>query len=367
MGKVGTDVAKDAADILLLDDHFPNILRGVKFGRTIFDTFKKFTCYNLTNNCFELLMFIGFIILQMPLPLSTILILSLDLFANIYPNIAFATEPAEKKIMERKPRNCKTDHIVTMKMFIYAYLFTGVMDACGGFLTYFVILNNYGMNPLNVIGMLSTEGLYPAPNDVYNPYYDQYSGNSNAFLSANYEKLGIFSATGVGANGTTPPTTINTNTVQDVGIDLRVFYYFFPQSSWGKCFWDDISLIGTPVCYSSEAVFHAQGGVYIAAIIGVLGWGVHFRAIQTSAFSHEFTNSQMNFAYFLQLGIAVFIVFCPGVQEGFGVRSIHVQEFFPAFAFWISGYALEELRKYLVRTIKEPNDSPGYFYRYFYY
>jgi Ca2+-transporting ATPase len=45
MGKVGTDVAKDAADILLLDDYFPNILLGIKEGRTIFDTFKKFTCY----------------------------------------------------------------------------------------------------------------------------------------------------------------------------------------------------------------------------------------------------------------------------------------------------------------------------------
>ena len=367
MGKVGTDVAKDAADILLLDDHFPNILKGIKYGRTIFDTFKKFTCYNLTNNMFELMMFLAFIILQLPLPLSTILILSLDVFANIYPNIAFASEPAEKKIMERKPRNAKTDHIVTLKLFIYAYLFCGMMDAAGGFLTYFTILNNYGLTPLNVIGMISTLGIYPAKNDMYNPNYDIYAGNSNAFLFANYQKFGIYDPVKTGQNGMPAPTLFDSNTDKDVGLDMRLFFYFNPSTSWGKCRWDDVSLTGASVCYTFESVRHAQGGVFLAAIIGVLGWGIHFRTIQTSGFKHEFTNEQMNFAYLLQLVIVILVVYIPGMNEGFGVRAIHVQEFFPACAFWISGFALEELRKFLVRTIREPDDSPGYFHKYFYY
>jgi len=367
MGKVGTDVAKEAADILLLDDHFPNILRGIKSGRQIFDTFKKFTCYNLTNNCFELLMMIGFVVLNIPLPLTTILILALDVCANIYPNIAFATEPAEKRIMERRPRNAKTDHIVTMKLFVYSYLFAGVMDACGGYLTYFVILNNYGFNPMRVFNLITMKGIYPSANDIYNPLYDPYSGNSNAFLSRNYQKFGIYDATSFGANGLLQDTIFDSNTDFDIGMDLRVFFWFIPSASWQTCIWTDLSINGTNVCYTFEAVRHAQGGVYLAAIIGVIGWGIHFRAIQTSAFTHEFSNLQMNLAYFIQLSIVFIILYVPGINQGFGVRAIHVQEFFPAFAFWISGFALEELRKYLVRNFKEPNDSPGYFYKYFYY
>jgi sodium/potassium-transporting ATPase subunit alpha len=369
MGKVGTDVAKEAADILLLDDHFPNILRGVKYGRTIFDTFKKFTCYNLTNNCFELLMFIGFVILRIPLPLTTVLILALDVCANIYPNIAFASEPPEKKIMERYPRNAKEDHIVSMKLFIYSYLFAGVMDSCGGFLTYFVILNNYGLTPINLFGMIAQQGIYPSANDIYNPNYDVYSGNSNAFLSANYELLGIYDPSLTDANGLASLYSIfDSNTDADSALDLRLFFFYFPESYWGQCYWtEDISLKNTPVCYTFEAVRHAQGGVYIAATIGVMGWGIHFRSIQTSAFKHEFTNEQMNYAYIAQLSIVLCIIYIPGINEGFSVRSIHVQEFIPACAFWISGFALEELRKFLVRVVKEPNGSPGYFYKYFYY
>ncbi|MFM7854240.1 MAG: HAD-IC family P-type ATPase, partial [Flammeovirgaceae bacterium] len=71
MGKVGTDVAKEAADILLLDDNFANIVKGIKRGRIIFDCLKKVTGYNLTSNVTELIPFVGFVIFQFPLPLTT--------------------------------------------------------------------------------------------------------------------------------------------------------------------------------------------------------------------------------------------------------------------------------------------------------
>lgn len=370
MGKVGTDVAKEAADILLLDDHFPNILKGVKSGRTIFDTFKKFTCYNLTNNCCELLLFLSYIILQVPLPMTTILILCIDVFANVYPNIAFASEPPEKKIMFKKPRNAQTDHICTLKLFIYAYLFTGVMDACGGFLTYFVILNNYGLSPSTILGIVNTKGIYPADNDIYNPD-DEYHGNSNAFIYHNYQKLGIYNThkSFGGQNGLADDFGIFDSTSEkDIHLDLRLFFYWMKSSTWINCMWSqDINAIGQSVCYTFEAVRYAQGGVWLAAIIGVMGWGIHFRAIHTSSFTHEFTNWNMNLAYFIQIAICVLVIYIPYVNKAFGVRAIHVQEFFPACAFWVSGFALEELRKYLVRNIKESNDSPGYFHRYFYY
>jgi len=126
MGKVGTDVAKDAADILLLDDNFPNILKGVKQGRVIFETLKKIIGYNLSSNIPELFPFLGYTILQFPLPLSTILILCIDVGTDILPNICQAYEAPEKGILLRKPRNIKTDKLCTLKLFIYGYFFTGV-------------------------------------------------------------------------------------------------------------------------------------------------------------------------------------------------------------------------------------------------
>ncbi len=369
MGKIGTEVAKEAADILLLDDEFANILKGVKSGRTIFDTFKKFTCYNLTNNCFELLMFLSFIILQIPLPMTTILILCIDVCANVYPNIAFATEPPEKKIMLKKPRNAKTDHICTLRLFNYAYLFTGIMDACGGFLTYFVILNNFGLTPDNILGVVQRKGIYPSANDVYNPVYDEYSGNSDAFLYHNYDRLGIYDgSTSGGKNGLSQYLTIfDATSDRDLTLDLKLFFYNYPASYWGKCLWDHVNSKGKTICWTFETVRYAQGGVWLAALIGVVGWGIHFRAIHTSAFTHEFTNLNMNLAYFVQLGICFIVLYIPGLNIAFGVRPIHAQEIFPACAFWISGFLLEEFRKYLVRSIREPNDSPGYCFRYFYY
>ena len=93
MGLIGTEVAKDAADIVLLDDDFSNIVKGIKRGRVIFDTLKRIVGYNLTSNIPELLPVLGVVIFQFPIPLTTILMLCIDCGTNIYPNICFSFEP----------------------------------------------------------------------------------------------------------------------------------------------------------------------------------------------------------------------------------------------------------------------------------
>lgn len=75
----GSDVAKNAADMLLLDDNFSSIVNGVEEGRLIFDNLKKSIAYTLSSNIPEILPFIFFIIFATPLPLSTVLILCIDL------------------------------------------------------------------------------------------------------------------------------------------------------------------------------------------------------------------------------------------------------------------------------------------------
>jgi sodium/potassium-transporting ATPase subunit alpha len=118
----GSDVAKNAADMLLLDDNFCSIVNGVEEGRLIFDNLKKSIAYTLTSNIPEILPFIMFILASVPLPLSTVLILCIDLGTDMIPAISFAYENPELDIMERAPRKSKLDHLVNAKLISFAYL-----------------------------------------------------------------------------------------------------------------------------------------------------------------------------------------------------------------------------------------------------
>ena len=104
MGVMGTDVAKEASNMVLMDDNFATIVAAVEEGRTIFDNIKKFIAYILTSNIPEILPFIAFVLLDIPLPLTVILILSIDLGTDIVPALGLGAEKPETDVMKRKPR-----------------------------------------------------------------------------------------------------------------------------------------------------------------------------------------------------------------------------------------------------------------------
>jgi len=143
----GSDVAKNAADMLLLDDNFCSIVNGVEEGRLIFDNLKKSIAYTLSSNIPEILPFIMFILSNVPLPLSTVLILCIDLGTDMIPAISFAYENPELDIMDRTPRKSKLDHLVNTKLISFAYFQIGVIQASAGLYTYFLILNDFGFRP----------------------------------------------------------------------------------------------------------------------------------------------------------------------------------------------------------------------------
>lgn len=102
MGIAGSDVSKQAADMILLDDNFASIVTGVEEGRLIFDNLKKSIAYTLTSNIPEISPFLFFILLDIPLPLGTITILCIDLGTDMVPAISMAYEGAESDIIDRK-------------------------------------------------------------------------------------------------------------------------------------------------------------------------------------------------------------------------------------------------------------------------
>ena len=147
MGIVGTKVAREAADMILLDDNFASIVRGVEEGRLIFDNLKKSIAYTLSSNIPEIAPFLCFITVRTPLPLSTVLILCIDLGTDMVPAISMAWERAEADIMRRPPRDSGVDRLVTRKLVVFAYLQIGVIQASAGFFTWMVVMNDYGYAP----------------------------------------------------------------------------------------------------------------------------------------------------------------------------------------------------------------------------
>jgi len=113
MGIAGSDVSKQAADMILLDDNFSSIVTGVEEGRLIFENLKKCICYLLAANIAELIPFLTYITLRIPLPLGTIPMLMICLGTDILPTISLSYEKSEGDIMRRPPRNPKTDKLVT--------------------------------------------------------------------------------------------------------------------------------------------------------------------------------------------------------------------------------------------------------------
>jgi sodium/potassium-transporting ATPase subunit alpha len=149
MGVSGTDVARASAQIILLDDNFASIVAGVEEGRTVFANIKKFTNYVLVSNGPEILPYLLYILLPVPLALTVIQILSIDLGTDIIPSMGLGQEPPDAEEMERPPRP-REQGLLTPALVAHSYLFLGLLEALWSLTLFFVVLTaggwRYGMD-----------------------------------------------------------------------------------------------------------------------------------------------------------------------------------------------------------------------------
>jgi len=143
MGRSGTEVAKEAADMILLDDNFSTIVAAIEEGRTVYFNIKKFVTYILASNVPEIVPYILEFFFRIPLPLSVIQILSIDLGTDMLPGLGLGSEKPEKNIMNRPPAGSQ-ERILDWEVFKRGYFFVGIIEASAAMSAFIFFLLLHG-------------------------------------------------------------------------------------------------------------------------------------------------------------------------------------------------------------------------------
>lgn len=303
----GTAVAREAGQIVLLDDNFANIVLGIREGRLIFDNLKKCIAYVLSSNVAEFLPFLMFVIARVPLAMEVTVVLLIDLGTDLAPAIALAYEEPEEAIMNIPPRK-NTDHLVSIRLMLIAYFTIGLFEACGAYFAYFWVFNAFGFPP---------SSLYGAGLDFRLPYAELDAERKSFFYSM------------CKANK------------QYMALDRNC------QESFGD--------------FRAHVLSKAQTAFFITVIWGQIG-NVLIRKTQIATiftFKRFFGNKVMAGAVAFEILMIVFCIFVHAVRDVFLFRGVTTE--WAAVGLWILPFLIlwDETRKFACRCFPK-----SLFYRY---
>jgi calcium-translocating P-type ATPase len=148
MGVAGTDVAREAATMVLTDDNFATIVAAVAAGRRVYDNIRKFVLYIFAHATPEIVPFLVFALSggAIPLPLTVLQILAIDLGTEVLPALALGREPAEPGLMERPPRP-RSEGVIRRSLLYRAWVFLGLIEAALVLAGFFLVLWRAGWSP----------------------------------------------------------------------------------------------------------------------------------------------------------------------------------------------------------------------------
>jgi len=337
MGIVGSDVAKDAADMILLNDNFASIVDGVEEGRLIFDNLKKSIAYTLSSNIPEISPFLVYQIINVPLPLPTVLILCIDLGTDMIPAISLAYEFKEANIMQKPPRDMIKDRLVNSKLINFSYLQVGCIQACAGFYTYVVVLLNYGF---------PTEWL-PGHGHWFAKGAEVVFKNADGSV---WDRAASLASGGGSFAGVAPPLMEYCGNPSMEGMldtcepAVQLLECNFPTSD---------------MCYNASgpgamgALQHAQCAFFIAII--VVQWAdlLICKTRTLSVFQQGMRNGTLNFGLFFTTVLGSALCYIPAFPRVFGTAPMEFLHWVPAMPFCILIFFYDELRKWCLRTSPE--------------
>jgi sodium/potassium-transporting ATPase subunit alpha len=394
MGIAGTEVAKDTADMILLNDDFASIVDGVQEGRLIFDNLKKSIAYTLSSNIPEISPFLIYILASIPLPLPTVLILCIDLGTDMVPAISLAYESAESNIMQKPPRDARVDRLVTAKLINFSYLQIGVIQAVAGFFAYIIVLFDYGFPPYILVNLASTWERYYFVNTTatvsdFN-YYSMWEGSSGTipdstkvlnYTSKIYPAMGEYGKlcpTTIDALSTTPVTG-DGQTIYDKCVDLTKCTYGFSDTvgteldlcrEYGNVYCvEPLPLTAINPCHNPvEALAHAQTAFFISII--VVQWA-DLTACKTRTLSirqQGMFNNFLNFGLFFETALGCCLCYIVPLNGALGTRPIRFEHWCCALPFSALILSYDEVRKLILRQGDGSNGKPtNWVYRNSYY
>ncbi|MGM3306052.1 cation-translocating P-type ATPase [Anabaena sp. WFMT] len=152
MGMSGTDVAREAADIVLIDDNFATIVSAIEQGRAVYQNIRKFITYILSSNMAEFIPFLAMVFLKIPPALVILQILAIDLGTDMLPALALGAEQPEAGILLQPPRK-KSKPLLDKSLLLRAYCFLGLLEGLAGMIGFLLVwwANGYGITELQAI------------------------------------------------------------------------------------------------------------------------------------------------------------------------------------------------------------------------
>ncbi|KAJ6637038.1 Sodium/potassium-transporting ATPase subunit alpha [Pseudolycoriella hygida] len=333
MGIAGSDVSKQAADMILLDDNFASIVTGVEEGRLIFDNLKKSIAYTLTSNIPEISPFLAFILCDIPLPLGTVTILCIDLGTDMVPAISLAYETAESDIMKRPPRNPFQDKLVPAISLAYE---TAESD----------IMKRQPRNPFSDKLVPAISLAYEAPeSDIMkrqprDPYRDNLV--NRRLISMAYGQIGMIQAA------------------------AGFFVYFVIMAENGflptKLFgiretWDSKAVNDLTDSYGQEWTYRDRKTLeytchtaFFVSIV-VVQWAdlIVCKTRRNSIVHQGMRNWALNFGLVFETALAAFLSYCPGMDKGLRMYPLKFVWWLPALPFMLSIFIYDEVRRFYLR------------------
>lgn len=371
MGVTGSDVAKDAADMILLTDDFSAIVVGVEEGRKIMDNIKRCLVYALTSNIPELLPFLSMVILGFPLPLSNLLMLCINIGTDLFPSFSLAWEDGELDLMIRKPRS-QTDHLFTRKLLGVAYFQMGSLQVFAVFLCYFTVMNDFGFPPTELFYKQFKGALIARNEDPYDPFQsnlgNSYVGDLCSQITGKVYQIPDASL-----------SKVDWLYLETAYVDLRNSFIECDGNgavqmalSYSNCEIKQLSTVtGLPICYTTEALKYTHTGVFFGIVFCQFTNVFAIKTKKLSIYYQGFRNRVLFGGLASEISLTFVLSGWIFLHKPLGSRDVTFFHFgLPGIPFSILQMVWEELRKYLIRKDdhkKKPGDKPNWMTRNSYY